>query len=129
MRCLISFLKGEVTLWKSFWLVSAQPFLIVISELLYHVLIPREIYPNAYTYYSIIVRLSCVIVYLLVFLALVYGAWKSSSKYEASMIWKWLARLVLMLNTLYLCVGLFMNSMELSNINPKYYPYEIESAN
>jgi hypothetical protein len=121
------FLRGEVTLWKSFWLVSAQPFLIVISELLYHFFVPREIYPNAYTYYSIIVRLSCVIFYLLVFVALVHGTWKSSSKYEASIIWKWLARLVLILNALYLCLGLFMNSMELSNISPKYFPYELET--
>jgi hypothetical protein len=122
------FLKGEVTLWKSFWLVSAQPLIVAISVLLYEFFIPRPIYPDAYLYTSIIVRLSCVIFYSLVFLGLVYGTWKSTNNYQGPNFWKWLARLVLIANALMLCIGLFVNSMELAYVDHEYFPRDFKSS-
>ena len=122
------FFRGEVTLWKSFWIVSAQPLLPILSSLLYELFIPRPIYPNAYLYTSIIVRLSCVIFYLLVFLAFVYGAWRSTNNYEGAKVWKWLARLVLIANALMMCMGLFVSSMELANVDHESFPHDFKSS-
>ena len=127
MLMIRKFLRGDVTLWKSFWFVSAQPFLIVLNEALYQLLVPREIYPFAYSYYSIITRLSIINLFSLLCVALVYGTWKSTSNYEGAMYWKWLARVVLIFNALALCLGLFLNCSQLAYIDSKYYPYELET--
>jgi hypothetical protein len=122
------FLRGEVTLWKSFWLVSAQPFLIILMESLYQFLIPREIYPFAYSYYSIITRLSIVNLFSLLCAVLVYGTWRSTSNYEGASAWKWLARLVLIFNVLWICLGLLLHGSDLIYIDPKYFPYELNTT-
>lgn len=122
------FLKGEVPLWKAFWFVSFQPFMVIICEMLYQFFLPRPIYPDAYLYTSIIVRLACVIFYLLLFLVLVYGTWKSTNNYEGARVRKWLARIVLLANALMLCIGLFVNSMELAYVNREYFPHDFKSS-
>jgi hypothetical protein len=121
------FLKGEVTLWKAFWLVSAQPFMVIYTEALHQLLIPREVYPFAYSYYSIITRLSIINLFLLLCVVLVYGTWKSTSNYQGAMYWKWLTRLVLIFNALSLCLGLFLQGSQLADIDPKYYPYQLKT--
>ena len=127
MRLLVNFLNGEVTLWKSFWLVSAQPFMVALMELLYQLLIPRPIYPYAYSFYSIVIRLSLVNLFTLVCVVLVYGTWKSTQTYEGARVWKWLARLVLIFNALCICLSLLLHVSDLIHIDPKFYPYELDA--
>jgi hypothetical protein len=121
------FLRGEVALWKSFWFVSAQPFTVILMEAAYQFLIPREIYPFAYSYYSIIIRLTIINLLSLMCAFLVYGTWQSTNNYEGKKIWKWLARLILIFNALCICLGLFLHISQLAHIDPKNYPYELAS--
>ena len=125
MSFVLRFLRGEVALWKSFWLVTAQPFMVVLMELLYQFLIPRPIYPFAYSFYSIVIRLSLVNLFLLLCIALVYGTWKSTIRYEGAKVWKWLARLVIIFNALWIFLGLLLHGSDLIYIDPKYFPYEL----
>jgi hypothetical protein len=120
------FFRGEVALWKAFWILSAQPFIVILIEVLYQLLIPREIYPFAYSYYSLITRLSVINLFSLLCAVLVYGTWKSTSNYEGARGWKWLARLVLIFNALCICLGLFFHGSQLAYIDSKYHQYELE---
>jgi hypothetical protein len=126
MQIVFRFLKGEVTLWKSFWLVSVQPLLPFICEVVYNLLIPKPIYPYEYSFYSIVIRLSVYLLFLLMLLGLVHGTWKSANSYEGKLVWKWLARFVLLVNTVFLLFGLFFNAVELVHIDTKKYPYELK---
>jgi len=122
------FLRGEMALWKSFWLASAQPFTLILIEFVYQFLFPRPFYPHQYSLYSIAIRLSVYLFFLLTVLVLAYGTWKSASKYEGKSFLKWLAKLVLIFNALCICLSLLMHAVEFVQLDPIYYPYELKNT-
>ena len=128
MSFITSFLKGDLKLWKSFWLVFAIPCTLFLTDKVYKFLIPREIYPYAYSFYSITIRLSTFICFLLILIVLAYGTWKSAKKYEGSQWLKGLAKLVVIANAILIILALLFTSRELYQIDSEYYPYDLKTA-
>ena len=122
------YLRGDVKLWQSFWLVFAIPCTLFLTDKVYKFLIPREIYPYAYSFYSITIRLSTFICFLLILLVLGYGTWKSAKKYEGSKWLKWLSQLVLIANALLILLALVFTSNELFQIDSESYPYDLRTV-
>ena len=128
MLLINKFLKGEIALWKSFWLVFAIPCTLFLTDKVHNFLIPREIYPYAYSFYSITIRLSAFICFLLILIVLAYGTWKSAKKYEGSKWLKWLSQLVLIANALLILLALVFTSNELFQIDSESYPYDLRTV-
>ena len=128
MLLINKFLKGEIALWKSFWLVFAIPCTLFLTDKVHNFLIPREIYPYAYSFYSITIRLSTFICFLLILLFLAYGTWKSAQKYEGPKWLKWLSQLVLIANALLILLALVFTSIKLFQIDSETYPYDLSTA-
>ena len=92
MELLKKFFNGEVALWKSYWLifvllsfpvVFVAIFLATVSGLLAAlILIIWTVYVNI-------------------------GVWKSSSNYQGSKVWAVLAKIAVIINTLYACSLIF----------------------
>ena len=122
------YLRGDVKLWQSFWLVFAIPCTLFLTDKVYKFLIPREIYPYAYSFNSITIRLSTFICFLLILLVLGYGTWKSAKKYEGSKWLKWLSQLVLIANALLILLALVFTSNELFQIDSESYPYDLRTV-
>ena len=122
------YLRGDVNLWQSFWLVFAIPCTLFLTDKVYKFLIPREIYPYAYSFYSITIRLSTFICFLLILLVLGYGTWKSAKKYVGLRLWKLLAQLFLIMNILLILLALLFTSRELYEIDSESYPYDLKVA-
>ena len=125
MPFIYRFINGDVKLWQSFWLVFAIPFTLLLTDKVYKFLIPREIYPYAYSFYSITIRLSIFICFLLILIVLAYGTWKSAKKYEGFKCWKWLTQLVLSVSVFLILLALLFNSRELYKIDSEAYPYDL----
>ena len=117
MPFIYRFINGDVKLWQSFWLVFAIPFTLFLTDKVYKFLIPREIYPYAYSFYSITVRLSIFICFLLILIVLAYGTWKSAKKYEGFKWWKWLTQLVLSVSVFLILLALLFTSREFYKID------------
>jgi hypothetical protein len=128
MSFIYRFINGDVKLWQSFWLVFAIPFTLLLTDKVYKFLIPREIYPYAYSFYSITIRLSIFICFLLILIVLAYGTWKSAKKYEGSKWLKWLSQLVLIANALLILLALVFTSNELFQIDSESYPYDLRTV-
>ena len=122
------YLRGDVKLWQSFWLVFAIPCTLFLTDKVYKFLIPREIYPYAYSFYSITIRLSIFICFILILLVLGYGTWKSTKKYVGLRLWKLLAQLFLIMNILLILLALLFTSRELYEIDSESYPYDLKVA-
>jgi hypothetical protein len=125
MPFIYRFINGDVKLWQSFWLVFAIPFTLFLTDKVYKFLIPREIYPYAYSFYSITVRLSIFICFLLILIVLAYGTWKSAKKYEGFKWWKWLTQLVLSVSVFLILLALLFTSREFYKIDSEAYPYDL----
>ena len=128
MPFIYRFINGDVKLWQSFWLVFAIPCILFLTDKVHNFLIPREIYPYAYSFYSITIRLSIFICFLLILLFLAYGTWKSAKKYEGSKWLKWLSQLVLIANALLIILALVFTSNELFQIDSESYPYDLRTV-
>ena len=128
MPFIYRFINGYVKLWQSFWLVFAIPCTLFLTDKVYKFLIPREIYPYAYSFYSITIRLSTFICFLLILLVLAYGTWKSTKKYFGLHLWKLLTQLFLIINILLILLALLFTSRELYQIDSEYYPYDLKAA-
>ena len=122
------YLRGDVKLWQSFWLVFAIPCTLFLTDKVYKFLIPREIYPYAYSFYSITIRLSTFICFLLILLVLGYGTWKSTKKYGGLQLWKLLAQFFLIINILLILLALLFTSIKLYQIDSEFYPYDLKAA-
>jgi ABC-type Fe3+ transport system permease subunit len=128
MLLINKFFKGDLKLWQSFWLVFSTPCTLFLTDKVHNFIIPREIYPYAYSFYSITIRLSTFICFLLILLFLAYGTWKSAKKYEGSKWLKWLSQLVLIANGLLILLAFVFTSNELFQIDSEYYPYDLSTA-
>ena len=128
MPFIYRFINGDVKLWQSFWLVFTIPCTLFLTDRVHNFLIPREIYPYAYSFYSITIRLSTFICFLLILLFFAYGTWKSAKKYEGSKWLKWLSQLVLIANALLILLALVFTSIKLFQIDSESYPYDLSTA-
>jgi hypothetical protein len=128
MPFIYRFINGDVKLWQSFWIVFAIPCTLFLTDKVHNFLIPREIYPYAYSFYSITIRLSTFICFLLILIVLAYGTWKSAKKYEGSKWLKGLAKLVVIANALLIILSLVFTSNELFQIDSESYPYDLRTV-
>jgi len=128
MSLIFRFFSGGMKLWHSFWLIFIFPCTLFLTDKVYNFLIPREIYPYAYSFYSITIRLSAFICFLLILIVLAYGTWKSAKKYEGSKWLKWLSQLVLIANALLILLALVFTSIKLFQIDSESYPYDLSTA-
>lgn len=108
------FLKGEVTLWKSFWFGAFVASFELWVTMFGHFILPMPTY--RYSVEEAIVRVSILIAYIALHLPFFYGTWKSASNYEGKLIWKISAKFVCGLFVLVLLFGLFVQGMELDSL-------------
>ena len=76
------YLRGDVKLWQSFWLVTLPLFVLLISDTIGNFLMPYSI--RDYSVNSAVIRLLAMLIVLVVCLLTIVGTWKSSSKYEGN---------------------------------------------
>jgi hypothetical protein len=76
------YLKGDVKLWQSFWLVTLPLFVLLISDTIGNFLMPYSI--RDYSVNSAVIRLLAMLIVLVLCLLTIVGTWKSSSKYEGN---------------------------------------------
>lgn len=76
------YLRGDVKLWQSFWLVTLPLFVLLISETIGNFLMPYSI--RDYSVNSAVIRLLAMLIVLVLCLLTIVGTWKSSSKYEGN---------------------------------------------
>lgn len=128
MSYITRFLRGDVKLWQSFWLVFVIPSVLFLTDTVHVFLIPKPIYPYAYSFYSMTIRLATYICFLLIVLALAYGTWKSAKQYVGLQLWKLLAQIFLLINILLILLALLFTSIELYQIDSEVYPYDLKAA-
>ena len=76
------YLRGDVKLWQSFWLVTLPLFVLLISDTIGNFLMPYSI--RDYSVNSAVIRLLAMLIVLVLCLLTIVGTWKSSSKYEGN---------------------------------------------
>ena len=76
------YLRGDVKLWQSFWLVTLPLFVLLISDTIGNFLMPYSI--RDYSVISAVIRLLAMLIVLVLCLLTIVGTWKSSSKYEGN---------------------------------------------
>jgi hypothetical protein len=76
------YLRGDVKLWQSFWLVTLPLFVLYISNTIGSFLMPYSI--RDYSANSAVIRLLAMLIVLVVCLLTIVGTWKSSTKYEGN---------------------------------------------
>lgn len=108
------FLKGEVTLWKSFWYGAFVASLELWGTMFGHFILPMPTY--RYSVEEAIVRVSILIAYIALHLPFFYGTWKSASNYEGKLTLRISAKFICGLFILVLLFGLFFESMELYSL-------------
>lgn len=85
------FLRGEVTLWKSFWFGSFLSVVELFSTAFGHYIMPMPYY--RYSDDEAIVRITLLMIYVAVHIPFLYGTWKSANKYDGETVWAICAKL------------------------------------
>jgi hypothetical protein len=111
MSFVSSFLRGEVTLWRSFWFGAFVASAELWGTMFGHFILPMPTY--RYSDVEAIVRLSLLITYIAFHLPFFYGTWKAANNYEGKVIWKVSTKFVCGLFIFILALGLFVEGMDL----------------
>jgi hypothetical protein len=105
------FLRGEVTLWKSFWFGAFLAGSELWGSMFGHFIMPMPSY--RYSNDEAIVRISLLITYIALHFPFFYGTWKSANSYEGNLIWKVIAKLVCGFFMFFSVFGMFIQGMDL----------------
>ena len=105
------FLRGEVTLWKSFWFGSFLSVVELFCTKFGHFIMPMPSY--RYSDDEAIVRITLLMIYVAVHIPFLYGTWKSANKYDGQTIWAICAKLFCGLIFLVILFGEWVQGMTL----------------
>jgi hypothetical protein len=92
MKLIIKFWNGDITLWKSFWIIRGG---IALSSILFLNLVLNFTILDAITFL------------LPINVLLMIGVWKSANKYSGNFIWSLLAKVIMTITVIISIINLF----------------------